>query len=684
MKFFNLVLMCAAWLGSPILFADDEDPDRVHGDTHEHDALEEVLVTATPLSRDALEMTQSASVLSDENLNRAQGNSLGDTLKNMPGVTTASFGANVGRPVIRGMDATRVGVLENNMASNDVSKVSQDHAVSIEPFMADQIEVLRGPATLLYGSDTIGGVVNVRTNRIPVEPFEEPEGRALIQMDGASGQRYGVARQDWGDAQARFGFHADAFYRRTDDYDIPGFVETDPEPGEQRPGELFNSALDNQGGALGASWFGEAWRAGLGWSVYDSQYGIPGEGHHHEGEEAGAEEEGEEEAPVSIDMRSRRVDAEVEGTSPFSGVETLKLLLSHTDYTHTEFEGDEVGTVFDNDTLDGRLELTFEGIGRWQGVTGIQYRDRDFVASGEEAFVPPSQTSGSALFMLNEFQFEQWRLDAGLRLEDVDTQTLDGRRASHSPVSLSAGVLWHATDSGHFAINVSRAERAPGDQELFADGPHVATQTFEVGDAGLGEESADSIELSYRQHAGRLTGSLSLFRNDFDDFIYLDDTGLSEDGLPVRQWRQQDAVFEGGEIELRYDLGEFASGHWQLHAFADRVTATLDNGQNVPRIPPRRIGFGVEWDHGCWAGDLSWIRAARQDRTGPFESPTAGFDQVDADLSCQLPSGSNTRWTVFVKASNLLDEDMRNHTSFKKDDVLLPGRNLRLFVRATF
>ena len=262
-----------------------QEEDRVHGENHEHDVLEEVRVTATPLAKDALEMTQSASVLSETALDRELGNSLGDTLKNLPGVSSASFGGNIGRPVIRGLDSSRVGVMENNMASNDVSKVSQDHAVSIEPFLADQIEVLRGPATLLYGSDTIGGVVNVRTNRIPVDQIENSEGRALIQFDTVDNQRYGAGRLNW--AAGGFGewvFHTDVFFRRTDDYDIPGYSETNPEPSEPLPGTLFNSALNNEGGALGGSWFGEKWRTGVSYSEYRSDYGIPGESHHQEDE----------------------------------------------------------------------------------------------------------------------------------------------------------------------------------------------------------------------------------------------------------------------------------------------------------------------------------------------------------------------------------------------------------------
>lgn len=665
-----------------------DDPDRVHGDEHEHDVLEEILVTATPLAKDALEMTQSASVLSDTVLQRELGNSLGDTLKNMPGVSSASFGGNVGRPVIRGLDASRVGVMENNVSSNDVSKISQDHAVSIEPFLAEQIEVLRGPATLLYGSDTIGGVVNVRTNRIPIEMQETPSGRAIVQFDSVASEQYGAGKLKWGaGAFDQWAFHADAFVRRTDDYKIPGYSETDPEEGEELPGRLLNSALDNEGGALGASWFGEKWRIGLSWSRYESDYGIPGEGHHHDEDEHEEEHEEEEEGEaelVSIDMSSERIDVEIEADQPFNGFESFKLLLNDTAYTHTEFEGDEVGTVFDNDSQEGRLELTHNRMGDWRGVIGMHLRDRAFFAFGEEAFVPASNTDTRGLFLLEEAQFENVRLDLGARVEDIETKSSDGRTVSHSPFSFSVGALWHVNEKSHIAVNLARAQRAPGDQELFSDGPHVATQTFELGDASLVEETSRSIEASFRKHLGRLTGAFTLYHNKFDDFIYLTETGLEEDELPVRQWTQADAEFTGFELELRYDVGSFDNGHWQVYALADNVTASLSDGSVLPRQPPSKWGLGVEWDNGPWVGDLSLIKTASQSDVAEFESATSSWSDLSASLSWRPANAEGADWELFIKGSNLLDEEIRNHASFLKDQAPHAGRNFVLGARMYF
>jgi len=682
---------------------DSANPDRIHGPSHDHKVLEEIIVTATPLDRDVLEMSQSATVLSGAVLEREVANNLGDTLARVPGLSNASFGQNVGRPVIRGFDGARVGVLTNNMAVGDASAVSQDHAVAVEPFLADQIEILRGPATLLYGSGAIGGVVNMVTHTIPQElPENGFEARAMAQGDTAADQRLAAARLDAGTGQ--FAFHASGFYRRTDDYEIPGAAELFPEDDdhdeeehedehhEESDGVLENSFLDNEGGSLGGSWIGDQWRFGLSWTNYSSEYGIPGaHGHAHEEDEHEEEheedehdEEHEEEELVSIDLDSDRYDAELVGTNPFSGFEQFKLRMAESSYTHTEFEGSEVGTVFNNDTTDARVELRHVPLGIWQGAFGAQYTERDFEAIGEEAFVPPSNTKTAALFWVESANFEDLQLDLGLRYDDISVRADEHDRRSFSPFSASLGAIWHFTESAHFTVNVAHAERAPTDQELFADGPHIATQTFELGDATLNTEKNLHLEAGFRLHQGNLTGSLTFYQDFFDDYIYQTDTGEEEDGFPVRQWSQQDANFKGAELELRYDLGRFSSGHWQLFGFADTVRAELSDNSDVPRIPPQRFGFGVDWDLNSWAANITWINASSHTRVAEFETPTPGYDLLNADLSFLLPFEQRTEWELFLKGQNLLDEDIRNSTSFLKDQAPQIGRNLTLGVRAYF
>lgn len=682
-----------------------EPADRVHGAGHEHDVLEEVIVTATPLRRDVLELSQSATVLSGAALERELNNTIGETLARMPGIANASFGQNVGRPVIRGLQGARIGMLTNNMASGDASAVSQDHAVPIEPFLADQIEVLRGPATLLYGSGSIGGVVNMVMHTIPEERPQEPfSGRAMTQFDSAADQRFGAARLDLG--AASFAAHASVFVRRTDDYEIPGEAERfpddhgngsghDEDPGDAPSGVLKNSFLDNEGGALGGSWIGDRWRFGLAWSGYDSDYGIPGAHGHHEEEEdpddgEDVEHEEGEDDNVTIGLESRRVDAELVGENPFGGFERAKLRVARSDYEHTEFEGDEIGTVFTNDTTDVRLELRHAPWGRSDGAFGVHYTDRDFGAAGDEAFVPSSTTRTGAVFWVESLDFGGWQLDIGARYEDVDIEA-DAHSLPEAPLersfsafSGSLGAVWHIDDRSHLTFNFSGAERAPTDQELFAFGPHIATQTFEIGSPDLGVESNLHMEGGYRIHAGRLTGSIAVYTDAFSKFIYQRDTGLEEDGLPVRVWAQQDADFHGGELEIRFDAGRFASGHWQLSAFGDAVRGELGDGSDIPRMPPYRIGLGIDWDHGNWVANLSWIRAARQDRTAEYETETPGYDLLNADVSYLLTSGARVGWEAYFKAQNLLDEEVRHSTSFLKDQAPQIGRNFVLGVRMMF
>ncbi|HET6566283.1 MAG TPA: TonB-dependent receptor, partial [Xanthomonadales bacterium] len=253
-----------------------------------------------------------------------------------------------------------------------------------------------------------------------------------------------------------------------------------------------------------------------------------------------------------------------------------------------------------------------------------------------------------------------------------------------NPFTASFGAVWHVTENGHFTFNVSSAERAPTDQELFSYGPHIATQTFEVGNELLKTENNLHLETGIRLHQGKLTGSLTFYVDRFDDYIYQADTGIEEDGLPVRLWSQQDADFQGAELELNYDLGEFSHGHWQLTGFADTVRAEFADNSKVPRIPPSRFGLGVDWDLASWAGELRWIHAGSHTRVADYETITPGYDLLNADLSYLLPVDASTEWELFLQAHNLLDEDIRNSSSFLKDQAPQIGRNFIVGVRAYF
>ena len=681
----------------------------------EAEELDRVVVTASPLRRTAEELSQPVEVLSGEALDAARGSSLGDTVDGLPGVQSSYFGPGVGRPIIRGLDGARVQVLSGGLGAGDVSTLSVDHAVSIEPFLADQIEVLKGPATLLYGSGAIGGAVNVVDGRIPERTIAEPfQGRAELRHDTVNDGRTAMFRADATSSSGTLVFHVDGLHRDTDDYDIPGYAENlreahedgEHEEEEGVRGTLPNSAVRTRAGALGMSWIGERGMLGASASLFDTRYGVPGHAHGHS-EEEGGEEEGEEAVTIRMDQRRTEVRGGLDGLGAF---DTLRVKFANTDYTHTEFEGSEVGTVFRNDTVEARAELTHRDWAGWNGAFGLQGAQRDFAAVGEEAFVPGSDARDLGVFWIGEREFGAVRLDLGARYDRNRIQPEIGRTRDFDTGSFSAALRWDASDALHLNFGLDRAQRAPAAEELYSDGLHVATSSFEFGDADLEVETANRAEVGLHWHTDTLTIGASLYYVDFDDYIYLADTGVEDEGTPARVWTQGDARFTGGEVELDWTFLSNASGEWSLHAFGDLVrgrltgsgtqtvafsiehedgdvedfTAQIARDGNLPRLAPGRFGAELRWSNAQWRAGIGAVRYLRQDRVSAFEDETAGYTLVDADLAWHLDTASGNAWEVFVKGDNLLDEEARPHTSFLKELAPLPGRNIGVGVRLFF
>ena len=683
--FVALALACAS--GVAVAAAQDSRHE-------EPTTLDTVEVHATPLPGTADSLTLPVEVLAGERLDEAKANSLGETVGKVPGVQASYFGPGVGRPVVRGLDGARVQVLSGGLGAGDVSTVSVDHAVSIEPFLAEQIEVLKGPATLLYGSGAIGGAVNVVDGRVPEHAIDQPlQGRVELRTGSVNDERTGMFRLDGASASGRLVLHADALHRGTGDYDIPGFAESArllaeegeiPDPAEA--GHLPNSFVRTDSGALGASWIGDGGFIGAGASLFDTRYGIPGHAHAEEGEPP-AEEEGDEEG-VHVGMRQHR--AEVRGgLDDFGAFESLRVKLAATDYTHTEYEGDAIGTVFDNDTIEGRLELVHKPLARWTGAFGAQWGRREFVATGEEAFVPGSRARDAGLFWIGQRDLGPLKLELGARHDrnriDVDDVAAIGPDRDFDTTSLSASAKWKLSDDVHFVFGLDRAQRAPTAEELYSDGVHVATQSVELGDPTLDVETANRAEAGVHWHGGgAIKLSLTLYRTRFDDFVYLADTGEVVEGLPVRQWTQGDARFTGGEAALDWAIADNDSGLWDLRVFADRVRARLESGGNLPRIVPARVGSQLRWERDAWRATLGAVRFLRQDDVAAFEAPGPGYTLVDAHLAWHVDTDAGNGWEVFLDGTNLLDEEARPHTSFLKDLAPLPGRGIAVGVRAFF
>jgi len=635
-------------------------------DDPRHDAatdLDQVVVTSHSLRTSAEDMTQPAEVLAGERLDEARGTTLGETVGKLPGVQSSNFGQGVGRPIIRGLDNARVATLTGGMSSADVSTVSQDHNVSIEPFLADQIEVLKGPATLLYGSGAIGGVVNVVDGRIAeAAAAETVSGRAEARYDTVNDGWTAMARADAVGADGALVIHADGVYRNQKDYDTP-------------LGTQANSFVETRTGALGASLVGDAGFLGMSVSRFEDEYGNPGEpGDAQEGEPA-----------VRIDMKQSRVEAKAGITRPFGIFNGMRANIAHSNYEHTEFEGTEPGTRFRNDGTEGRLEFTHQAWGPWFGAFGVQYGDRTFEAIGEEAFVPRTQTREYGLFVTEQGKWDRFQLDLGARTDRIE-RTPDGiDRRAFSPLSLSAGAMWRFSNAWRLSFNLDRAERAPVEEELFADGPHAATASFEVGDAHLGKERANQAELGVHYHGDRFEAKVSAYETRFDGFIYLVDTGLADDeaGLPVRQWSQADATFRGFEGEGTFHLVDNEHGQLDARVYGDTVRATLDEGGNLPRIAPSRLGAELRWTADSWRASLGGVRYDRQDRVAAGETATPGYTLVDAHLAYHFDHGG-TGWEVFLDGTNLTDQEARVHTSFLKEGVVLPGRGFALGIRTFF
>ncbi len=660
---------------------------------------DEIVVTASPEPRSRFELAQPTSVMdSDELVLRLQP-TLGETLSREPGVTSTFFGAGASRPVIRGLGGDRIRILEGGIGTGDASTASPDHAVSIDPIVAERIEVLRGPATLLYGSSAVGGVVNVIDNRIPESvPDQKISGTVEARGGSVSDERSAAASFDGGGG--KLAWHLDVLKRKTDDYKIPGFAESsalrasEAQEGEGYEGEeeirglLPNSATESEGGALGLSYVGEKAFFGLSVSGLDSLYGIPG-GHEHEeheeGAEAGEAEEGEE-AGVRIDLRQRRWDLRGGTTQPFGIFRGANVRFGASDYEHRELEGEEIGTIFTNESREGRLELLQRRIGPLSGSVGVQVQSRDFVALGDEAFVPPTETRSWAGFVFQELVQGDWRFQAGGRFEsqDVTAEADESRVRSFQSVSGSLGAVWQPVEGWSTGLSLSRSTKLPNAEELFSNGPHLATNAFEIGDPNLGEERSLSLDLTVRRTAGRVSGEVTVFANRFDGFIFEQATAEEQDGLQVFRFTQRDAELRGAELDGIVQLFHGDPHHLDLEVGADFVRAELrDTGDPLPRIPAERYRLGLHYRNERLTARIDGQRVGRQDRVSALETPTEGYTTLDASLGYRF-FAPRAVFDVILKGTNLTDEEARNHVSFLKDLVPMPGRDVSLAVRTTF
>jgi len=708
--FFVLGLLPSLTFSPYVLAADDDSASTT---------LAPITVEAAPFAgRSPVETTQPTEVLGGEELERSRAQTLGDSLQSLPGVQSAEFGSGASRPVIRGQGGPRVRVLDGGAGVVDASTISPDHNAAVEPFRAQQIEVLKGPATLLYGSGAIGGVVNVVSDMFPTEPLEGISGAV-----GSSFSSVDEGRSVFGHVEGGHGgfvFHLDGLSRQTEDYDIPGTAALEDEHHEgetaeehaahaEESGSVPNTATETDSLAAGISWVGSRSYVGLGVSSYDSIYGIPGHAHEEEAhaDEALAEEEHGDEEGVYIDLRQRRYELRAGLTQPWGWLSRARGSLVVTEYEHAEVEPEEEhaagavelaeeeehGTVFTNDGVEARVELTHKPVAGWIGVFGFQGYTQEFAAAGEEAFVPPVDTTSTGLFWVEEREFgNAGRLSLGGRIEQVEHDASGANPdRQYDLFSVSAG--WHQelTADHHLNLNISHAERAPDVLELYANGPHLATLTIENGNPDLNIERSLNVDLGHAGESGAWFFGLDLFYTRYDDYIFAEelehaedetpgaDTDHEEDELTPIVYAQTEADFWGGELHLGYRIGPQHS----VTAFADTVRTRRNGGDELPRIPADRAGLRFDGGLGAWSYGVRMVQVFEQTRATALEGPTDGYLLVGADLSYTLPLGG-TDVLLALRGRNLLDEDARNHVSFLKKQAPLPGANAQFDIEWRF
>lgn len=655
--------------------------------------IEEVRVVATPHDLAPTDVAQSVTVLAGDRLRRSVRQTLGETLAGELGVSSTYFGSGASRPVIRGLAGARVRVMEDGVEALDVSTVSADHAAAVDPIAARQIEVFRGPTTLLYGSGAVGGVVNTVTNRLPEAIPEDGLAAAIeLRADSAARLRSGAFAIDGG--RDRIAWHVDAARGRADDYEIPGTAARDADD-DSAIGIVPNSDFDTESAAFGAAWLGERSTLGLSVRRFATEYGVPhvhaAHDEHGEHDEDDHDEHEEEDHAghahgerVRIDLDSTRIDLRGEwlGLPRFPSIE---LRLGIGDYEHLEIEGGDIATRFRNDAYESRVEVAHAPWGEWAGAFGAQLGARELEAVGEEAFVPPVESRTAGVFVLEHRDIGPWRASLGARVERVRHEPLDGAAYAKTASSVSAAVIRRLPADVVVAVNAAWSERVPAAEELYSNGPHLASSAFEIGDRGLRVEAARHVDVGVRRADGRITWALTAFRTEYDDFVYLAATGDEDEptGLPIFTHVQRDATLTGFEAELFAKVAEVGGGELDLRAYADEVRVELGNGERAPRIPPRRHGIRFQYHDDRVVAGIEAVRHDDQHRTAPFETPTDGYTLLGFDVGLKLRRDAPRPLDLVVTGSNLLNEDARKATSIVKDLAPLPGRSFAVGLRAS-
>lgn len=694
-------------------------------------AIEVIDVHATPMHLSVMESATPVSVLSGETLRRQQAATLGDTLEKLPGVQSNFHGNVASTPIIRGLSGPRVLITQNGLDVSDVSRVGPDHAVASEASTAKQIEVLRGPATLFFGSGAIGGVVNVVDQRVPTST--ETRGEFVLETQTVNDQKLGTFNVTTG--VDNMAFYADGFYRDSNDYETPVAPDIDDPDGAH---VVENSNEESSGFTLGTSYLFDQGYVGVAVERFEREYGVPG--HSHGGDTS---------VFADLEQTKYQLLGEYNFTNDF--LQSVHFRAGYTDYEHAEVEGGLVGTTFSNETEELRVELLHKPMAGWRGGISLHYKGSDVFAQGEEAFTPPSEMEMFAVALMEERHFGDFLVQLGARAESVtldassvllpeldahehddehdhDEHAHDEHEGSEfvrqfavdqefTPISLSAGVVYTINESYNVGVSLSRSERAPSASELLSFGPHIGTRTYEIGalfdlseegefvlsQTAIDLETANNIDLTFRKTQGDVGFVFNAFYNQVDNYYFQEETGLfaesghdhdhdeeghgeeehsedeHSDELPVYLFGSADAVLHGFELQVAWQTTD----NLKLDFFADYVKARLKDGGALPRTSPMRVGSHVAYTLDNIRADLDITYFAKQDDISTFETETDGYTLVDASITYDIPLG-DIDLSVYLSGENLTDEEARVHTSFLKDIAPRPGRNFAFGVRGYF
>lgn len=678
----NILTLSILAIASSTTFAEEEAKVQ---------QLATIEIKAHPLERNAADFAVADHVIEQKELTE-KSVTLGDALAGEMGIHTNQFGAGSSRPVIRGQDGARVKVLQNASENIDVSTLSPDHAVTVDPLLAKKIEVIQGPSTLLYGAGTVGGLVNVTDSKIPTQmPENGYEGNVGLRYNTGSDEKLASAGVTVGLGD-QVALRLEGLKREANDYIAPDYFHE----GEKER-RIDNTFAKGQTVNVGLSWIYDRGFTGISYSNRQDQYGLPGHSHEYEschlhglslhcgdhdpndGHDHDHEEHAHDAGPW-IDLKSERYDVRTELDSPFAGFKKLRAQASYTDYQHDEIEEETIATRFKNKGYDGRLELVHNPVGAWEGVIGTQYGQQKLKLTGEEAFLAPNTTKKWSVFALEHAQFNDVHVELAARAEqqkinidDVTKKDFDG-----SAFSVSGAANWEFAPNYKLSFLTSHQERLPLAQELYANGGHFATNTYELGNDQLKKEQSNNVELGFHYDDNKFDYHVHVYHNWFDDYIYAQTLDRYKDFRLV-QYAQDKAKFYGAEAEVGYQF----SSIYKLSAFGDYVRGKIDN-ENAPRVPAGRLGTKVNADFGDgFSGSAEYYHVFQQDKIAAYETDTQSYNMLNLGVAYSGNYGNVGDYRVFLNANNLLDDQVYQHASFLST-IPQVGRNFSVGVNFSF